>query len=200
MAFGGKTTFDGNNGMALYLSSSIASFHAGSQVLFHNNSGSNGGAVSLMGRSYLYLDGSSNFSLVNNSAGNLGGAMYYSINLDSTVYQPCFLYHLTNSEKSYFFFSGNRAFSGRGDHIFLSSFGACPIDCNQTENVFDCIGVFTFNNPRVNTTATLPTKFGLLKEPVLLFPGIPSQLPLVANDSEGNKAPNVSYQASMAGG
>ena len=124
-----------------------------------------------------------------------GGAIY-SINLYSTVYQSC---HLTNSLKSYFVFSGNRAFSGRGDHIFLSSFGACTIDCNQTENLFDCIGVFTFNNPRVNTTATLPTKFGLLKEPVLLFPGIPSQLPLVANDSEGSKVTNVSYQASIAG-
>ena len=71
VAFCGKTTFDGNNGTALYLSSSIATFHAGSQVLFHNNSGNNGGAVSLIGWSYLYLDGASNFSVVNTFLGPL---------------------------------------------------------------------------------------------------------------------------------
>ena len=197
LVFGGVTTFEDNNGTALYLSSSIASFFAGSQVLFKNNSGNNGGAVCLVGRSYIFLHGFSNFSFIKNKAENLGGAIY-SINIDSIVYPPCFIYHLHkfDSEKSSFFFSSNSALGGRGDHIFLSSFGACNITCNQTENIYDCIGVFTFDNPQSDTIATLPTNFTLSKEPVSLFPGLPSQLPLVANDSGGNRVPNVSYQAS----
>ena len=49
VVFCGVTTFEDNNGTALYLNGSVAIFNASSQVTFSNNSGMNGGAVSLMG-------------------------------------------------------------------------------------------------------------------------------------------------------
>ena len=69
--FCGVTTFEDNNGTVLYLSGSVAIFNAASQVTFSNNSGTNGGAVSLMGRSHFLLNGSSNFSFFNNQARQL---------------------------------------------------------------------------------------------------------------------------------
>ena len=46
VVFCGVTTFEGNNGTALYLCGSVAIFNASSQVTFSNNNGTNGGAVS----------------------------------------------------------------------------------------------------------------------------------------------------------
>ena len=61
LVFEGRTVFTSNYGTALYLSCSIASFSASSNVSFNNNYGTNGGAIALIGQSYLYLDGSSTF-------------------------------------------------------------------------------------------------------------------------------------------
>ena len=193
LVFGGVTTFEDNNGTALYLSSSVASFLAGSQVLFHSNSGGNGGAVSLVGQSYLYLNGCSNFSFVNNQARSLGGAIY-SMGMDST--HPCFIDHVFGANESVFYFSGNEAKSGQ--NIFVSSLDPCTLYCSE-QCVLDCIGVFIFNDIEVNPIVTLPIDFSLPQEPVSLFPGIASKLQLVVNDSEGNPVSNVSYQASVTG-
>ena len=200
VVFEGEITFENNNGTALYLSSSIASFNAGSRVMFHSNSGNNGGAVSLVGRSYLYLNGPSNFSFNNNHANNLGGAIYYtSVN----SYQPCFIYRSIDSDKSAFNFKSNHANNGRGDHIYASSLDECRLFCQSQDvfdkDIFDCIGVFTFSNPQNKTTASLPSTFSLSQKPVSLFPGLFLKLPLNASDTEGNTVPNVSYQASIAG-
>ena len=198
VVFQGEINFENNNGTALYLSGSIASFSAGSQVMFKNNSGRNGGAVYLVGQSYIYLNGSSNFTLINNTASDCGGAVYYfkTISID---FQPCFLFRPTHTEKSTFIFDSNQASGGQADDIFASSLNGCELYCNSSEeSVFDCIGLFTFSDPHNNTIATLPTNFSLNSvKPVKLFPGLSSQLPLVVTDSVGNKVPNVSYQATL---
>ena len=126
--FCGDITFGHNNGTALYLSGSVAAFNASSQVMFTNNNGTNGGAVSLLGRSFLFLDGSSNFSFVNNRAKHLGGGIYFQ-STDNSIHQPCFIYHDMYTEKSSFVFDGNHASAGRGHHVFVSTFTSCNISC-----------------------------------------------------------------------
>ena len=197
VVFCGVTTFEDNNGTALYLSGSVAIFNASSQVTFSNNSGTNGGAVSLMGQSYFLLNGSSNFSFANNRARQLGGGLYFKSSDDNSR-QPCFIYRDSYTKRSRFNFSGNYASTGRGHHIFASSFISCNTYCPGTHKaIYDCIGMFYFN-PDINTTATLPTHYGLdHAELVAIIPGFSYYLPLKVKDVMGNYVYNISYEASL---
>ena len=197
VVFCGVTTFEGNNGTALYLSGSVAIFNASSQVTFSNNSGMNGGAVSLLGQSYFLLNGSSNFSFVNNRARQLGGGLYFKSSDDNSR-QPCFIYRDNYTKRSRFNFSDNYASTGRGHHIFVSSFTSCDIYCLGThKTIYDCIGMFYFN-PDNDTTATLPTHYGLHHaDPIAIIPGFSYYLPLKAKDVMGNYVSNISYEASL---
>ena len=193
--FCGKTTFVNNTGTALHLTDSTALFQASSTVVFINNYGMNGGGISLVGHSYLYLNGSSNFSFINNTATELGGGIYFQATHGIT-YQPCFIYTPMNTGLSTFNFSGNHALSQRGNHIFASAYSSCTLSCHGY--IYDCIGLFIFSDPADNATATLPTNFSLKTEHrVMIFPGLPLRLPLNVTDYEGNKVYNLSYQASV---
>ena len=203
VVFEGRTVFEGNDGTALYLSCSIASFRASSNIKFLSNSGTNGGAVALIGRSYLYLNGSSNFTFLNNTATHHGGAIYFQ-SVDTVVYQPCFIVNKMCKTESLFYFNGNKA-GGQGQHIFGTSFAGCSISyctvsCNKSKptDLFRCLGNFKFDNPENKTTSTLPTSFSLNTSLVTLFPGLPEQLDLTVIDMEGNSVPSVSYQANLA--
>lgn len=195
VGFQGTIRFWNNNGTALYLSGITASFKASSQVVFDSNSGTNGGGVSLVGLSSIYVNGSSNFTFVNNTAKLLGGGIYFQ-NMDYNVHQPCFISRVFKTSKSSFNFSSNRANGGRGHHIYASSFISC--DC-ALNSLYDCIGNFSFYDPcnQSNSTATLPTKYSLHfdgKGPLPIFPGLPYQLPITVEDSRQN---NVSYEAAL---
>ena len=124
--FCGNTTFEYNNGTALYLSCSAASFQSSSNVLFKHNHGKNGGGISLVGRSYLYLNGSSDFTFVENRARLLGGGIYFK-GIDDITYQPCFIHSALTNNKSRFSFTGNRADSQRGNDILCFILFIVPI-------------------------------------------------------------------------
>ena len=194
--FEGRTVFTSNYGTALYLSCSIASFSASSNVSFNNNYGTNGGAIALIGRSHLYLDGSSTFSFVNNTATHFGGAIYFH-GIDTIAYQPCFIYNGIPNNKSTFYL--NRNHGSQGPHIFVSSFGACnrSLSCNSAD-ILQCLGDFTFENPQNKPIGTLPTNFTLNTSLITLYPGLPQQFGLTVSDAEGNIVPNVSYQATLS--
>ena len=198
--FYGHITFEHNTGTALYLSGSVAYFNASSQVAFTSNNGTNGGAVSLLGRSFLFLDGPSNFSFVNNRAKQLGGGIYFQ-STDNSIHQPCFIYRDLYTEKSSFVFDGNSASAGRGHHVFVSAFLSCNIFCPRGTHttIYDCIGVFNFSKPYNDSTATPPTHFSLnRKGSITLFPGLTYHLPLVVTDSQGNTVSNIPYEASVS--
>ena len=193
--FSEMTRFVSNNGTALYLSGSIAKFRPSSHVVFHCNNGTNGGAIALLGRSFLFLKGFTTFFFTNNSATQLGGGLYFQ-STSQMIQQPCFIYHGLNST---FIFRSNRAGSGRGHHIYVSSFTSCNEFCKK-DPIYDCIGDFFFYDPSNNTnsTATLPTQFNLNSTttgPFKLFPGFPTSLPLVVKDSENNIVSNLGYEA-----
>ena len=204
ISFVGVTIFEGNNGTALYLSGSVGIFNASSQVVFHNNNGTNGGAVSLVGRSFLLLNGSSNFSFKNNRAKQLGGGIYFhSTGNNNHQNQPCFIYRGFYTKNSSFIFNNNHASTGRGHHIFVSSFTSCNINCpGPNLTTYECIGEFNFSHPDHDTTATLPTEFNFDTNhtmPIGIIPGFSSYLPLVVRDSKGNTVSNLSYEASLEG-
>ena len=194
--FCGETSFEANNNTALYLTTSVASFCPGSRVMFNSNSGINGGAISLIGRSFIYLNGSSDFTFVGNHARDFGGAIY-SQSAESKVHQPCFIYRGLEVCRSNLNFINNTAGLGQGNHIFASSFTSCNIFCPPHSKPLDCIGHFTFH-PNNNSTATMPTNFSVNTSHTLqLFPGLPFKMPILVSDSEGNNVSQVSYQATL---
>ena len=170
IVFAKMTKFISNNGTALYLSSCIAKFKASSQVVFDSNNGTNGGAIALLGQSFLLPQSPSTFSFTNNTARQLGGGIYFQSTIQN-VQQPCFIFHSINSN---FTFISNRAGSGQGHHIFVSSFTSCNAFCDR-EFIYDCIGNFFFYDPhnQTDSTATLPAQFSLnTTGPFMIFPGL----------------------------
>ena len=190
------THFLSNNGTALYLSGSIARFKASSQVVFDSNNGTNGGAIALLGQSFLFLQSPSTFSFTNNTARQLGGGIYFQ-STSQNAQEPCFIYSGFRPENSNVTFMSNRAGSGRGHHIYVSSFTSCDAFC-ENESIYDCIGNFFFNDPDNQTaTATLPTKFSQNSSdigPLMVFPGLSLPLPLIVTDLENNSVSNVVYE------
>ena len=193
IVFAKMTKFISNNGTALYLSGCIAVFKASSQVVFDSNNGTNGGAIALLGQSFLFPQSPSTFSFTNNTARQLGGGIYFQSTIQN-VQQPCFIFHSINSN---FTFISNRAGSGQGHHIFVSSFTSCNAFCDR-ESIYDCIGDFFFYDPhnQTDSTATLPARFNLnTTGPFMIFPGLSISLPLIVTDLENNSLSNIAYEA-----
>ena len=196
VVFAKMTKFISNNGTALYLISSFAVFIASSQVVFDSNNGTNGGAIALLGQSFLFPQSPITFSFTNNTARQLGGGIYFQSTIQN-VQQPCFIIHSSKLINSNFIFISNRAGSGRGHHIFVSSFTSCNAFCDR-KFIYDCIGDFFFCDPHNQTgsTATLPTQFSLnTTGPLKIFPGLSISLPLIVTDFENNSLSNIAYEA-----
>ena len=196
IVFSKMSSFVSNNGTALYLIGSIAVFKASSQVVFDSNNGTNGGAIALLGQSFLFPKSPSNFSFTNNIARKLGGGIYFG-STSQNFQLPCFIIHGFKPGNLSFTFRSNHADSGRGHHIYVSSFTTCNIFCEE-KYIYDCIGHFFFYDPpnQTNYTATLPSKFSLnATEPFIIFPGLSTALPLIVKDSENNSVFNMAYEA-----
>ena len=200
VVFSEMTNFIGNNGTALYLISSIARFKASSQVVFDSNNGTNGGAIALLGQSLLFPQSPSTFSFTGNTARQLGGGIYFQ-STSQNVQQPCFIYHDYRRKNVNFTFISNCAGSGRGHHIYVSSFTSCNAFCDR-ESIYDCIGDFFFYpHNQAESTATLPTQFSLnTTGPLKIFPGLSISLPLIVTDLENNSLSNIAYEALLKNG
>ena len=176
--FQGRTEFSNNGATALQLTSASAKFLDGSKVWFHNNTGSKGGAVALIGMSYFQFNRYSTFTFVNNTAQYVGGAIY-AISIDPHDYiqtRTCFLSGrgTGQGDKSVdFHFSGNRALGNLGHSIFATTLNSCIHHCrpglscfpSNSTNKMDqavaslncCIANFVFDSSTSTSEATLAT-------------------------------------------
>ena len=204
VTFYGKTLFYDNRGTAMYLVGSNAQFFSNSEVKFQSNHGMNGGAVALHGWSSLQVGSLCSFMFENNSADEIGGAIYF-VGLDFGVHQPCFIEPTVDSmdnKTSSFSFTHNKAGSDRGNDIYVTSFTSCAVNClhrKYNKSVFECIGKFHPENI-MNSTATLPQHFSGTQNtsgPFQVAPGITYTLPIAVLDGEGNNVSQVSYHAAL---
>ena len=161
----GKNTFENNQGSAMYLSSCKIQFESGSQVSFINNSGYDGGAMILFGKSVLYVKDNSTILFVGNTAVRKGGAiMYFSNNEhDFIALKSCFIQYLgqtpnVTERMIQLNFTENKAEYGQA--IFASTLRPCQRLCiekqlawNWTtsnhvsiEETFGCIGNVIISN------------------------------------------------------
>ena len=187
--FIGNTVFNGNNGTAMYMSSSSIYFAENSNVQFQENTGFEGGAIALLGFSVIYVMKNSTLTFSENSADSYGGAIIYrSINKhDFSSSRSCFIQHthglshpLAKPEESItFIFSGNEAGKGTnssyGRTIFATTLRPCRRACSNSNRAninemchknastedaaFGCIGNFTIVDKRDNEISTAGVNF-----------------------------------------
>ena len=208
IGFEGNTLFLEGTGSALYLSNSVVEFGEWSNVTFHSNKGHNGGAVAMYGSSTFRISNNSLFQFTDNFAYFSGGAIY--INVPSSLQVPlrnCFIeslsldYPKTNSVLK---FSGNTGFT-HNHAIFANSFQPCLSTCPNAANVsksslgdiLNCTVTFLVNSSLIGT---LPAKFSLSNSTVsslMLQPGIPYHLSLLATDEAGTSLEGVNYYATV---
>ena len=93
--FEGTCTFMNNKGTALAGSASFFSFKNDSITTFDKNNGSNGGAMALLGNTYLILYQNTTIWFVNNRAASKGGAIYFTSSSQREFIntQKCFLFY-----------------------------------------------------------------------------------------------------------
>ena len=197
--FEGNTSFIGNNGTALYLDSTTAIFGPNSTVYFINNSGYQGGAILLFGKSVMYVGNIGSFHFYDNTATKVGGAIC-ALTGGKHVFsymKTCFLnvWHYKNVSSDFsFHFRNNSAIIG--DDIYATSISSCNMLCsrqidgsdvNDTDPFFthDCYGNFTLSSSSVtHNIATSPVKMTISFKDVVM-PGIAAKLKIVQYDEVG---------------
>ena len=151
--FQGDTVFDNNNGSALLLSSGRVELLSGSVTSFRNNFGKNGGALSALSFSVILIHDNSSLKFVNNTATQLGGAIFIQSN-DPHEYLSrgsCFIQYegstTQNQRHIMFIFEDNLALSGIGNDVYASSVRSCHCSgssdndsCIEELAMFTCIG------------------------------------------------------------
>ena len=209
--------FFNNGGSALVVIATQVNF-AGTNATFENNSGTSGGAVALLGASWILIGPKSHMTFINNSATQYGGAIYnrYISNDDLEATCACFLrYSEPLIDPAHwdvkFIFSGNMA-GHDGCSIASTSVYPCSwaedheveVDkifrwndkwiyekymCKNTD-IFTRASDFTFNN-----------KSSLSDRVVEFIPGETFQLPLEAWDEfEHEVTDDTVYSVSLRDG
>ena len=200
--FKGKLHFENHVGSAMYVVSCILEFHSETHATFVNNSGFAGGAISLVGLSWMYVSDNSTFTFINNTATDRGGA----ISVQSTSKQDLILSHTCfimykgseyfDTRNIEFEFNENtvRNLGNTGNSIFLTSLQPCQRECrraemNDSEIPFHCIGTFSYDNdskPKSYEISTEGGGFKLANEtnspPLKVIPGKEFQLPFFSED------------------
>ena len=205
--FEGSLNFTGNNDTALYLDSSSARFQEYSKVLFENNVGKSGGAVTILGHSSFEISDNSMFVFDSNNAREMGGAISQ---LSYSIYQyilsrSCFLHYMGTKSLAdrniSFFFRNNRVGQGHeedmasnvGHTIFSSSLHPCFIGCveltlSHYDETFDCIANFTIENEQSNDISSIGEVVTQTdsKKKLTVIPGESIQLPISLKDDLNN--------------
>ena len=93
-----KTKFFNNSGTAFYIVNGYVDFTEGN-VTFSQNKGIRGGAVALIGFSSILMGTKGNYSFINNTALDSGGAIYsFMIDIhDYSVSRNCFIQYIDNT-------------------------------------------------------------------------------------------------------
>ena len=216
----GKLHFEGNNGSAMYTTSSTLEFAAGADVHFVDNTGYEGGAIALIAFSSIWVSQNCTFTFTNNSAILRGGAIF-SQSVDSYDYvssHRCFIQLnrdvTCNDTNVIFSFTENWTGSETevdknnqyGSSIYAFSVYPCHRYCSrvsnksENENPFQCIGEFKYNNHSINEipsntrqVSTCGGQFNVAQRslPIQVIPGKSFKLPIELVDDFKNIVPEV---------
>ena len=206
--FVGTVNFTDNNGSAMFLVSSVAIFKPYTSVVFHNNSGFNGGAIALLGFSVLILSNNMSLVLSYNTAVRCGGAIYsYSIDKhDYISSRSCFIQNANVNKNNEWencsvnFIHNSAGIVGTntskycGDSIYATTLLPCHFACRKStgedkvtvNGIFACFGNFTFeNSSREYQLTTSGANFTFADQnvkPVKIIPNKREELPVALID------------------
>lgn len=219
--FKGNIYFENNNGSAVYLTSSILEFFQGTNATFVDNSGSEGGAIAIIGFSSIRIQEYSTFLFRNNTATEKGGAIF-SFPIDKHEHMSahsCFIQYTGNDsvpveERNInFYFEGNRAGGSHytvtdvlqpsGHSIFATSLKPCFHACHskhshELSTLFSCIGNFTYEGNQYEI-ASDGKMFKINQSytlPLKVIPGKEIELPVIIEDDFGHTVRSV-YHATI---
>ena len=215
--FRGNNNFTGNSGTALYIVTGSAFFTRGAVTMFNNNTGTNGGAVGLVGYSNIQYDNDTVFIFNGNRASFIGGAIHIlnTKSHSSLSSHSCFLQY--NDDKSLyptnarFIFNDNWSSTGIANSIFLTTVTPCRFAClsqsafiPELKNIFinqSCIGTFHFgiNDSEKNEIASGGSLFTISQStPLSIIPGRKYYLPLTLLDDMGQDVTRITiFQQSI---
>ena len=211
----GNITFMQNKETALHLSSASVRLTNGSSLHFVENHGKNGGAVSMIARSVLYIEENCDLWFINNSAVAKGGAFYvYSIDHQHEVQfsHSCFIQYYyqernvprASDRNITFKFKHNIALTGIGDVLYATSLLPCTYDKHTPSEVFEIIGSVDHQIERENGSnlSTLAYNFNFdnktLENMQHLIPGVQFNMKINATD-ELRQTQNTKYYAHIMG-
>jgi hypothetical protein len=192
-------SFENNNGSALYLLSSNATFSSGITAVFNQNHGINGGAFCLKASSVIKINPNSIFDIHNNTASSVGGAIFYSGIGEHQLHDithTCIFDAIVNVKDIQINFSGNRHYSNEINTVYASPLYACVQTCtNDTfitrEMLLLCNSGVKFDN---NTSLQIQGEGSKIKlinnnssKSLKVFPGINFRLPFYLTDARENK-------------
>ena len=203
----GLITFDGNNGTALYIVDSNAIFTEETSVIFSNNTGIYGGAVSINAFASMYTSRNTSFMFLDNVASVKGGAIFsHSIDIQTSVLTAasCFVERIRTTEtfEMLFYFKNNSDSFGKS--IYVSSLLPCNKLCQGTHVhlnyippdilLSDCVGNFTFtdyNGTVEGNVATETSEFDHFEADDTekwIIPGKDFLIPFVTRDELGHES------------
>ena len=204
VAFQGTVVFINNSGSAIAAAGCQVSMR-GAHANFTNNIGYRGGAISLLGSSYILIDSNTKLNFVGNVASDKGGAIYNKyVENDNLMTQPnCFLRHADpflnpNKWNAVFVFSRNTDSSGERDNsIHTSSILPCARPGGDgfivdTDNIF-CWANWTYHDtfmaPIHKCNRQVTSEVGMINyriKNISVIPGQTFRLPLNIIDDYRN--------------
>ena len=206
-----KIDFKANNGSALVLSDSYVNITDGCNVMFTDNKGLRGGALSLLASSWMSIGKNTKITFVRNHADEVGGAINAELNNEHNVISEwnCFIqysdraippdgWHTTIE------FQDNNS-SHRGHSIYATTIRSCVwgnsyahVNINDTKDAFhwNCFSFTgTSNLANDNEIATDTTHYSIPPSgtQVTISPGEKHRLHFNQSDDEGNDANAIFY-------
>ena len=196
--FKSYTKFQENVGSAISASRASLNFDS-CHVEFINNTGVNGGAVTLMELAAMNFSNETSVLFKNNYALNNGGAVYSVINDDHMLFSRAGCPFVFTDNCSFITFDENNA-SNRGQAIYLSSLIPCKIiygsvKC-QSSSLFQR---FYFKDADCESEiATAPSTYTMSdKPPIHAYPGEMTKINLKFYDSMNKSIEHVTLQVSI---
>ena len=162
--FGGTAKFSSSEFSAVLLVSGIIEFQTGSNVLFWNNTGYNGGAIAMYSFSKVIFNPDLFVNFSRNHAINSGGAIYYKTSDQHTLLRgstECFLKNRACTKKNISLVNSTKVFFEKntaevdGEAIYSQGFNSCYTMYRLTagdkypfsmSSIFRCIGDFIFES------------------------------------------------------